>query len=176
MVRSWHGRSPSQAGARPVSATDAWLEAVAGDKTYVGTICELVHQVHDRACNSAAAVPIVRRALLRQDARMRQTIFWGMVRPRWWCSPAQRRGKKPYCAMRRGASHLMPKASRQPMAVFAAIRPLTAAIFEATKWRVQAFGHYAGPISMFANFRQPRMAELFQNASDGPRPRRVALQ
>ena len=41
MVRSWHGRSPSQAGARPLSATDAWLEAVAGDKTYVGTICEL---------------------------------------------------------------------------------------------------------------------------------------
>ena len=37
------------------------------------------------------------------------------------------------------------------MAVFAAIRPLTAAIFEATKWRVQAFGHYAEPISMFAN-------------------------
>jgi hypothetical protein len=36
---------------------------------------------------------------------------------------------------------------------------------EATKWRLQAFGHYAGPISMFANFYQPRMAELFQNAS-----------
>ena len=62
------------------------------------------------------------------------------------------------------------------MAVFAAIRPLTAAIFEATKWRVQAFGRYAGPISMFANFSSTRMAELFQNASDGPRPRRVALQ
>ena len=41
--------------------------------------------------------------------------------------------------------------------------PLT--YFEATKWRVQAFGHYAGPISMFANFYQPRMAELFQSAS-----------
>jgi hypothetical protein len=39
------------------------------------------------------------------------------------------------------------------------------AYFEATKWRVQAFGHYAGPISMFANFYQPRMAELFQSAS-----------
>ena len=76
----------------------AW--AVAGGETYVGTICELVHQVHDRACNSAAAVPIVRRALARQDARMRQMIFWGMVRPRWWCSSAQRRGKEPYCAMR----------------------------------------------------------------------------
>ena len=37
--------------------------------------------------------------------------------------------------------------------------------FEATKWRLQAFGHYAGPISMFANFYQPRMAELFQDTS-----------
>ena len=41
--------------------------------------------------------------------------------------------------------------------------PLT--YFEATKWRVQAFGHYAGPIPMFANFYQPRMAELFRSAS-----------
>ena len=41
--------------------------------------------------------------------------------------------------------------------------PLT--YFEATKWRLQAFGHYAGPISMFTNFYQPRMAELFQSAS-----------
>jgi hypothetical protein len=39
------------------------------------------------------------------------------------------------------------------------------AYFEVTKWRVQAFGHYAGPISMFSNFYQPRMAELFQSAS-----------
>ena len=39
------------------------------------------------------------------------------------------------------------------------------AYFEATKWRFQAFGHYAGPISMFVNFYQPRMAELFQSAS-----------
>jgi hypothetical protein len=39
------------------------------------------------------------------------------------------------------------------------------AYFETTKWRVQAFGHYAGPIAMFANFYQPRMAELFQSAS-----------
>jgi hypothetical protein len=37
--------------------------------------------------------------------------------------------------------------------------------FEATKWRVQAFGHYAGPLPMFANFYQPRMAELFRSAS-----------
>jgi hypothetical protein len=41
--------------------------------------------------------------------------------------------------------------------------PLT--YFEAAKWRVEAFGHYAGPISMFANFHQPRMAELFQRAN-----------
>jgi len=41
--------------------------------------------------------------------------------------------------------------------------PLT--YFEATKWRLQAFGHYAGPISLFGNFYQPRMAELFQGAS-----------
>jgi hypothetical protein len=40
--------------------------------------------------------------------------------------------------------------------------PLT--YFEATKWRVQAFGHYAGPLPMFANFYQPRMAELFRSA------------
>jgi hypothetical protein len=39
------------------------------------------------------------------------------------------------------------------------------AYFEATKWRVRAFGHYAEPIPMFANFYQPRMAELFQSAS-----------
>jgi hypothetical protein len=37
--------------------------------------------------------------------------------------------------------------------------------FEARRWRLQAFGHYAGPISMFASFYQPRMAELFQSAS-----------
>jgi hypothetical protein len=41
--------------------------------------------------------------------------------------------------------------------------PLT--YFEATKWRVQAFGHYAGPIPMFGNFYQPNMAELFRSAS-----------
>ena len=41
--------------------------------------------------------------------------------------------------------------------------PLT--YFESTKWRVQAFGHYAGPIPMFANFYQPRMAELFRSAN-----------
>jgi hypothetical protein len=38
------------------------------------------------------------------------------------------------------------------------------AYFEAKKWRLRAFGHYAGPISMFANFYQPRMAEQFQGA------------
>jgi hypothetical protein len=36
--------------------------------------------------------------------------------------------------------------------------------FEATKWRLRAFGHYAGPISLFTNFYQPQMAALFQNA------------
>jgi hypothetical protein len=41
--------------------------------------------------------------------------------------------------------------------------PLT--YFQATKWRLQAFGRYAGPISTFANFYQPQMAELFQDAS-----------
>ncbi len=37
--------------------------------------------------------------------------------------------------------------------------------FDPRKWRLQAFGRYAGPIPMFANFYQPRMAELFQGAS-----------
>ncbi len=41
--------------------------------------------------------------------------------------------------------------------------PLT--YFEATKWRVQAFGHYAGPLPMFAKYYQPRMIELFRSAS-----------
>jgi hypothetical protein len=41
--------------------------------------------------------------------------------------------------------------------------PLT--YFEATKWRLQPFGRYAGPISLFTNFYQPRLAELFQSAS-----------
>ena len=36
--------------------------------------------------------------------------------------------------------------------------------FEARRWRFQAFGHYAGPITMFANFHQPQMAELFKGA------------
>ncbi|HWX14703.1 MAG TPA: hypothetical protein VNY06_07625 [Methylocella sp.] len=38
------------------------------------------------------------------------------------------------------------------------------AYFEARKWRFQAFGHYAGPISIFTNFYQPQMAELFKGA------------
>src|SRR4029077_19964204 len=37
--------------------------------------------------------------------------------------------------------------------------------FEPRRWRFRAFGHYEGPISIFANFYQPRMAELFQNAN-----------
>ena len=41
--------------------------------------------------------------------------------------------------------------------------PLT--YLETKSWRLRAFGHYAGPISMFAGFYQPRMAELFQGAN-----------
>ena len=37
--------------------------------------------------------------------------------------------------------------------------------FGARRWRFIAFGRYQGPISIFANFYQPRMAELFQNAN-----------
>ena len=33
------------------------------------------------------------------------------------------------------------------------------------RWRLLAFGHYAGPISMFPGFYQPQMAGLFQGAS-----------
>jgi hypothetical protein len=40
--------------------------------------------------------------------------------------------------------------------------PLT--YLETKRWRLRAFGHYAGPISMFAGFYQPRMAEMFQGA------------
>jgi hypothetical protein len=39
------------------------------------------------------------------------------------------------------------------------------AYFERRRWRFLAFGRYHGPISVFANFYQPRMAELFQNAN-----------
>jgi hypothetical protein len=39
------------------------------------------------------------------------------------------------------------------------------AYFERRRWRFLAFGHYQGPISIFANFYQPQMAELFQNAN-----------
>ena len=37
--------------------------------------------------------------------------------------------------------------------------------FEPRRWRFLAFGHYEGPISIFANFYQPRMTELFQGAN-----------
>ena len=33
------------------------------------------------------------------------------------------------------------------------------------RWRLRAFGHYAGPISMFAGFYQSQMAGLFQGAN-----------
>ena len=39
------------------------------------------------------------------------------------------------------------------------------AYFERRRWRFLAFGRYQGPISIFANYYQPRMAELFQNAN-----------
>jgi hypothetical protein len=41
--------------------------------------------------------------------------------------------------------------------------PLT--YLETKRWRLRAFGYYAGPISMFAGFYQPRMAALFQGAN-----------
>jgi hypothetical protein len=37
--------------------------------------------------------------------------------------------------------------------------------FERRRWRLLAFGRYDGPISVFADFYQPRMAVLFQNAN-----------
>ena len=37
--------------------------------------------------------------------------------------------------------------------------------FEAKRWRLQAFGRYAGPILVFASFYQSQMAKLFQSAS-----------
>jgi hypothetical protein len=37
--------------------------------------------------------------------------------------------------------------------------------FGARRWRFRAFGHYGGPISIFANFYQPRMTQLFQSAN-----------
>ena len=39
------------------------------------------------------------------------------------------------------------------------------AYFEPRRWRFQAFGRYEGPISIFGNFYQPRMAQLFQSAN-----------
>jgi len=39
------------------------------------------------------------------------------------------------------------------------------AYFERRRWRFLAFGRYEAPIPMFANFYQPRMAELFQSAN-----------
>jgi len=35
--------------------------------------------------------------------------------------------------------------------------------FGPKRWRFRAFGHYKGPISIFANFYQPRMTQLFQS-------------
>jgi hypothetical protein len=39
------------------------------------------------------------------------------------------------------------------------------AYFERRRWRFLAFGRYEGPISIFTNFYQPQMAQLFQSAN-----------
>ena len=38
------------------------------------------------------------------------------------------------------------------------------AYFEQSKWQLHPYGHYAGPISIFANRYQPGMARLFSHA------------
>jgi hypothetical protein len=42
--------------------------------------------------------------------------MWGMARPRWWCSSAQRRGKKPNCAMRSRRTNIvkLPELVKRP--------------------------------------------------------------
>ena len=37
--------------------------------------------------------------------------------------------------------------------------------FDPKKWRLQPFGHYVAPLSIFAHAYQPRMAELFRKAA-----------
>ncbi len=39
------------------------------------------------------------------------------------------------------------------------------AYFDAKKWRLQPFGHYVGPISIFPNSYQARLGQLFRNAT-----------
>jgi len=39
------------------------------------------------------------------------------------------------------------------------------AYFDARKWRLKPFGHYVGPINIFPGSYQPRMSQLFQNAT-----------
>jgi hypothetical protein len=39
------------------------------------------------------------------------------------------------------------------------------AYFDARKWRLKPFGHYVGPINIFPGSYQPRMTQLFQNAT-----------
>jgi len=36
--------------------------------------------------------------------------------------------------------------------------------FDPRKWRLQAFGHYVGPLALFGRSYQPELAELFQHA------------
>ncbi|HUD89697.1 MAG TPA: hypothetical protein VMR17_24830, partial [Xanthobacteraceae bacterium] len=42
------------------------------------------------------------------------------------------------------------------------------ASFDPKKWHLQPFGHYTGPIPIFAGNYQPRMAELFRTGNPGP--------
>jgi hypothetical protein len=37
--------------------------------------------------------------------------------------------------------------------------------FDPKKWRLQPFGRYVGPLSIFARAYQPRMSELFRKAA-----------
>jgi hypothetical protein len=39
------------------------------------------------------------------------------------------------------------------------------AYFDAKKWRLEPFGHYVGPISIFPNSYQARLGQLFRNAT-----------
>ena len=39
------------------------------------------------------------------------------------------------------------------------------AYFDPKKWRLQPFGHYVGPINIFPGSYQPRMSQLFKNAT-----------
>jgi hypothetical protein len=40
--------------------------------------------------------------------------------------------------------------------------------FDKDKWRLRPFGHYAGPIPIFARFYQPRLSDLFRRGRPSP--------